>query len=103
MDFGSIYLTYPFLIINKYVFCKLTNRPFIWLSTYTADLLTLACFIYVFGWNVKFSNVKNSGYGLEQTPTFKMMHVEAFGTHMSTFEINIQFYVGFWLLISFIR
>lgn len=47
-------LFYPIVIINKFVFCKLTEQPFLWLPVYTADLLTLACFLYNFGWHLKF-------------------------------------------------
>ena len=57
MLMASCYLTYPFAIINKYVLSKLTDRPFTWLSTYTADLLTLACFLYTFGWHVVWDNI----------------------------------------------
>ena len=52
-------------IINKYAFCKLTERPFVWLPTYTADLLTLGSFTYTFGWHVLWMNSKNAGLGLD--------------------------------------
>ena len=47
----------------------MTDRPFIWLYTYTADLLTLACFLYAFGWHVLWMSIKNSGLGLEEVPS----------------------------------
>lgn len=31
------------------------------------------------------------------------MYIEAYGLHAATFEINVQFYMGIWLLISFVR
>ena len=69
MLIASLTLSYPLLIINKYVLCMMTDRPFIWLYTYTADLLTLACFSYAFGWHVKWMSIKNSGLGLEEVPS----------------------------------
>ena len=42
MVFSSASLSFPFLIINKYVYSKLTHRPFVWLPTYTTDLLSFA-------------------------------------------------------------
>ena len=96
-------LSTPLLIINKYVFCQLTARKFVWLHTYTADLLITLTFIYAFGWHLLWLQEENSGLGLEENPSPDMMYVDAYGYHMMTFEINIQFYVGLWLLISFIR
>ena len=101
MLMASCYLSYPFLFINKYVYSKLTKRPFVWLPTYTADVLTLACFIYAFGWHVVFLNEDNPGLWLEKSKN--MMYVHAYSFHVTEFEINIQFYVGAWLLIAFIR
>ena len=66
---ASAYLSYPLFIINKFAFCKLTNRPFVWLSTYTADLMALGCFVYAFGWHVLWLNEENSGLGLETNPS----------------------------------
>ena len=103
MLMAAAYLAYPLLIINKYVFCKLTNRPFIWLNTYTADLLTLACYLYAFSWHVVWMNVENSGLGLEENPSKDLMYVEAYGLHAQTFEFNVQFYIGICLLLSFGR
>ena len=103
MMIGAAYLANPLIIINKYVFCKLTNRPFIWLNTYTADLLTLACYLYAFSWHVVWMNVENSGLGLEENPSKDLMYVEAYGLHAQTFEFNVQFYIGICLLLSFGR
>ena len=100
---ASAYLSYPFLIINKFVFCKLTQRPFIWLPTYTADLITLGCFCYTFGWHVLWLNEENPGLWLEQKPSQDLMYVHAYSFHVTEFEINVQFYFGVWLLVSFLR
>ena len=100
---NCIILFYPIVIINKFFFCKLTEQPFLWLPVYTADLLTLACFLYNFGWHLLWINVQNSGLGLEEVPSSYMMYVESYGIHAGSFEINVQFYVGMWLLISFVR
>ena len=32
-----------------------------------------------------------------------MMYVQAYTSHTASFEINVQFYIGLWLLISFLR
>ena len=50
----TMYLCYPLGVLNKYVYCKLTERPFLWLSHYSADylLIVLLGFIlhYHFDW-----------------------------------------------------
>ena len=48
-------------------------------------------------------NTTNAGLGLEANPSQDLMYVEAYGLHAATFEINVQFYVGMWLLLSFGR
>ena len=75
------YLTYPLLIVNKYVFCKLTDRPFVWLATYTADLMLLACFLYVFGWHVVWINEKNDAFGLASDPEQAVMYAVSYANH----------------------
>ena len=97
------YLTYPLLFINKFVLCRLTNRPFIWLSTYTADFIVLCLFLYAFGWHILWLNAKNAGLKLDVDPSAEMMYVEDYFIHITNFEINVQFYVGFWLLVAFLR
>ena len=66
---ASTYLSYPLFIINKYAYCKLSNRPFVWLSTYTLDLLSLSSFLYAFRWHVVWLYEENSGLGLEPDPS----------------------------------
>ena len=50
----TMYLCYPLGVLNKYVYCKLTERPFLWLPHYSADylLIVLLGFIlhYHFDW-----------------------------------------------------
>ena len=46
MYYMMMYISFPFAIFNKFVYCKLAKRPFIWLPTYTADLMTMGFFCY---------------------------------------------------------
>ena len=75
MTFFMSLLSHPILIFNKYVFCKLTHRPFVWLTTYTFDLIALGLYLYIFGWHIKWLNVQNEGFGLEAIPSQEMMYV----------------------------
>ena len=73
--FAGMYMAFPIQIINKYVFCKLTERPFVWLSTYTFDLITLGLYLYVFGFHIAWLDVKNEGYSLEEVPSQDLMYI----------------------------
>ena len=69
MVFSYMYLTFPILILNKYVFCKLTQRPFVWLMTYTSDLMAMSCYLYQFGWHIVWLYEQNEGFGIEAVPS----------------------------------
>lgn len=41
--------------------------------------------------------------GLEEVPSFDMMYLESYSIHSTIFEFGVQFYMGMWLLVSFVR
>ena len=61
MLMASCYMTYPLLMINKYVLARMTNRPFIWLDLYYLDFMIVGFFLYAFGWHVVWLNAINDG------------------------------------------
>ena len=69
MNIMGIILSNPLLIVNKYVFCKLTNRKFVWQATYFMDLIMTGCYLYGFGWHILWLKEKNSGLGLDPNPS----------------------------------
>lgn len=64
MYYMMMYISFPFAIFSKFVYCKLARRPFIWLPTYTADLLTMGFFCYPLYYHLQWVDVKNPGLWL---------------------------------------
>mmetsp|Transcript_20153 Transcript_20153/g.27223 ORF Transcript_20153/g.27223 Transcript_20153/m.27223 type:complete len:505 (-) Transcript_20153:373-1887(-) len=103
MTYMMLYITFPLGIFNKYVYCRLTERPFIWLPTYSADFLIIALLGYSLHYHFAWLDERNPGLHLQAEPSDALMYIHAYNEHVSTFELNVTFYLGLMSLAIFIR
>lgn len=66
-------------------------------------MVTLGVYIYVFKLHVDFLRDENAGLSVTDEPTEELQYIEAYSTHNGKNEINMQFYIGVIVLLSYAK
>jgi len=106
--FTAIYImmqifVFPLTLINRWAYAKLTEQKFVWQNVYTIDLIILVFFTFIWDLHLEWLAEKNSGMGLDPNPSFYLMYVESYTTHLAKNEITVEFYAGVIAFLYFIR
>ena len=93
----------PFSIVNRFAFAWLTEQPFIWVETSMLDLATIVPYLFILVVHIEGMYAENSGLGLQENPSHKMMYVENYNILMAMTEYNPSFFCIYTAFFSFMR
>ena len=80
--FTMVYVSFPLALFNKFVYTRLTERPFIWLPHYSADILTVVLLYYTLYKHFQWINEENPGLYLQDEPSQELMYFHAYTEHV---------------------
>ena len=69
LKLNSQCLIVPVMLLNKFAYVKLVQKPFVWQKLWTLDLLVMVCHIFLLNWSKEFAATENNFLNLRDEPS----------------------------------